>query len=52
MFLDTVDEELTKIKDKIPEDFYNNHIIPMFQHLGHYEFKDQRLATVSNIEAG
>jgi hypothetical protein len=25
-----VDDELTKIKEKIPEDFYNQHIIPMF----------------------
>jgi hypothetical protein len=30
VFFDTVDDELTKIKEKIPEDFYNQHIIPMF----------------------
>ena len=38
--MDQFDEELIKIKEKIPEDFYLQHIIPMFQNLGHYEFKD------------
>jgi len=49
IFFEAADEELLKIKEKIPEDFYYGHILPMFQHLGHLDFKDARHATPANI---
>jgi len=52
IFFEAADEELLKIKEKIPEDFYYGHILPMFQHLGHLDFKDARHAAPANIEAG
>jgi len=51
VFFDQFDDELNKLKERIHEDFYNNHLINIFQALGQYEFRDNRQIIPQNVEA-
>lgn len=36
------DEELVILKNHIHEDFYNNHLVMVFNALGQYEFREAK----------
>lgn len=44
------DEELVLLKANIHEDFYNSHLIMLFNTLGQYEFREQKQILPQNIE--